>query len=104
MAGCGTHYYENLTKEKIDLIINALKNDGATVIGNNPWDADTVKSGVKLRGEYNETTMTLAVTVTDRDWYVPCSMVWEKLDSLMHHIQGIPDTKTEQLANSAYSE
>jgi hypothetical protein len=89
MRDCGTHYYGNLTKQKVDAIVGELRSNGVTVTGGNPWDVDTKQSGVKLRGEWVNTTMTLAVTVTDCAWYVPCSMIWEKIDSLMHHIQGI---------------
>ena len=91
MAGCGTHYYGNLSREKVDAVINELKNNDVTVTGNNPWDADTHQSGVKIRAEYLAATMTLAVTVVDSDWYAPCSMIWDKIDPLMHHIQEIQD-------------
>jgi len=91
MRNCGTHCYGNLTKEKVNAIVVELKNNGITVAGDNPWDADTKQSGVKLRVEYTATTMTLSITVTDCDWCVPRAIVWNKIDSLMHHIQGIPD-------------
>lgn len=38
MANCGTHYYGNITREKVDAIMTELKTNGATVAGDNPWD------------------------------------------------------------------
>ncbi len=91
MRGGKTRYYENLNKEKVDAILNELRNNNVTVTGNNPWDADINTSGIKLRGEYTERDMMLAVTITDRDWYVSYSMIWKRIDSLVHHIQGLSD-------------
>lgn len=90
MGGCGTHYYDNVKKQKIDLMIEKLTSSGAEVTGNNPWDIDTKQSGVTLRAEYTEPTLRSALTVTDRAWYAPCFKIWERLDSLMHDIQGSP--------------
>jgi len=91
MGGCGTHYYGKLTKEKVDAIIKELKNRGITLTGDNPWEADTHQSGVKLKGEYSEATMMLTVTITDCNWYVPGSLIWAKIDPLMRHILGMSD-------------
>jgi hypothetical protein len=93
MEECGTHQYGNISRQKVDAIIKELKAHGATVTGVNPWDVDTHQHSVKLTGEWTEATVTLAVTVTDRDWYVPCQKVWEMIDDLMHHIQGLSDTE-----------
>jgi len=91
--GHGTHYYGNITRQKIDPILGELQSNGATIAGDNPWDVDTHRSGVKLRGEWTETTLNLAVTVTDSDWYVPSSQIWGTLDALMHHIGEMSDTQ-----------
>ncbi len=91
--GGGTHYYGNITKQKIEGILKELQNNGATIAGNNPWDVDTHRSGVKLRGEWTEATLNLAVTVTGSDWYVPSSKIWGTLDDLMHHIGEMSDTQ-----------
>ncbi len=91
MGECGTHHYGNMTRQKVDAIIMELQDHGATVTGDNPWDVDTNQYSVKLRREWSEPTSTLAVTVTSKDWYVPCQKVWERIDELMHHIEGIPD-------------
>ncbi|MEO5361978.1 MAG: hypothetical protein H7843_16310 [Nitrospirota bacterium] len=89
---CGTHSYGNITKNKMDAILKALTDNGASISGNNPWDVDTNNNKVKLRGEWNEAASTLNITVNDSNWYVPCSKIWETVDDLMHHIQALPDT------------
>ena len=86
---CGAHHYAGITQEKIDAIIAALKKNGATVSGDNPWNVDTHKYGVKLQGSWVETTSTLTIIVTDKDFYVPCSKIWDTIDPLIHHIQSI---------------
>ncbi|MBF0456840.1 MAG: hypothetical protein HQK99_02985 [Nitrospirae bacterium] len=90
--GCGTHSYGNITKQKVDEILQALRSDGAVITGNNPWDVDTKHSGVKLKGEWTEATLTLNITVTDSAFYAPCQKIWDKIDNMMHHIQGLPDS------------
>jgi hypothetical protein len=48
MSGCGTHSYEGFTQTKIDAALKALKDNGAAVSGNNPWNVDPHQHGVKL--------------------------------------------------------
>ncbi|MBF0564420.1 MAG: hypothetical protein HQK89_04175 [Nitrospirae bacterium] len=85
MSDSTTHHYGNITKEKVDAIINGLKNNGCEVSGTNPWNVDTKHSGVKLRGEWNDKTLTLAITITDKAFYVfDDSLVWNVIDPLMH--------------------
>jgi hypothetical protein len=73
-----------MDRGKVDALLRALRQNGAAVSGDNPWEVDTHLSGVKLRGRLNEDASNLEVTVVDRDWYVPCSMVWQKIDELVH--------------------
>jgi hypothetical protein len=85
------HRYGHITRQKVDVILRALQDDGGTISGENPWEVDTHQSGVKLRGRFNEAASVLEVTIVDRDWYVPYSMVWRKIDALMCYIQRLPD-------------
>jgi hypothetical protein len=88
---CGEHHYANITQAKIDAIMDALKKNGATITGNNPWDVDTHNNGVKLRGTWNSANLTLSIIVTDKNWYVPCSKIWDTIDPLINHISGLSD-------------
>lgn len=88
------HHYKNITMQKVDAMLRALQDNGAVISGDNPWEIDTRQSGVKLRGQLNEAESSLEVTVVDRCWYVSCSMVWRKIDGLMHHIQAVPEAET----------
>ena len=90
---CGKHCYGNIDKSKIDKILAELKKAGCTVKGNNPWDVDTHKYGIKLRAEWTSSSNTLCIIVTDKDWYVPCSKIWDFIDPLLHHIQGLSEAE-----------
>ena len=58
---CGVQTYPNITQQKMNFILNALSNDGATVTGSNPWFVDTHKFGVRLEGNWNEDTHILTI-------------------------------------------
>lgn len=90
---CGTHTYPGITQAKIDAILEALRSNGSTVTGSNPWNVDTHNNGVKLQGSWNQGTSTLSIIVTDKNWYVPCSKIWDTIDPLIRHIQGLADTE-----------
>jgi len=90
MGDCGTHHYDNIDRVKMELILKSLRDNSATVSGDNPWEVDTHKSGVKLMGTFSEPASTLDITVVDTDWWVPCSMVWNKIDELMRHVHSLP--------------
>jgi len=83
---CGTHTYHGYDQEKINNVIAELKANGCTVTGNNPWDVDTHRYGVKLRGQWDEASGVLSVIVTDKKWYVPCSKIWDFIDPLLAHV------------------
>ncbi len=78
--------YGNIDRTKVDIILKALLDHGSRVLGNNPWDIDTRKHGVLLRGEWDEKTSLLSITVTDANWYVPRQTIWENIDSLMQAV------------------
>jgi hypothetical protein len=86
---CGRHSYDGIDQAKMDAIIKALKDNGCTVAGNNPWDVDTHKHGIKLRGEYDPKTGTLSIIVTAKQWYVPCSKIWDFINATISHIQAL---------------
>lgn len=81
---CGAHHYANITKEKIDKMLAVLREQGYKVTGDNPWTIDTNNHGVVLKGTWNESNSTLTVIVTDKNWYVPCSKIWEAIDPLIN--------------------
>ncbi|MBF0318351.1 MAG: hypothetical protein HQL01_00915 [Nitrospirae bacterium] len=85
---CGTHIYDNITRPKVDLILQKLTEGDAAVSGppDGPWDIDTRNSGVKLRAGWDAANSKLSVTVTDKKFYVPCEKVWTKIDALMAQV------------------
>ena len=88
---CGEHHYGNITKAKIGQILDALKKSGATITGNNPWDVDVHQHGIKLKGVWDETHQSLTISVTAKNFYVPCSKIWDTIDPLINHISGLSD-------------
>lgn len=87
MRNFGIRIYDNIDRAKVDVILKALSDHGSLVLGNNPWDIDTRRHGVLLRGEWDEAASMLSITVTDADWYVPREKIWENIDSLMQAVQ-----------------
>ncbi len=83
------HHYGNIDQAKVNEILAELKKGGATVTGNNPWNVDTNKYGIKLQGSWDSSTNTMTIAVTDKSWYVPCSKIWNEIDSLMSHISAL---------------
>lgn len=94
MKGFGTRYYTNIFRQEVDTILKELQKNCTTITGDNPWYVDTLQAGVKLKGEWIEKTLILSVTITDRDWYVPCSTIWARIDGLISDIKGISDKST----------
>ena len=74
---CGKHSFSNITKTMIDKIFNALRANGAIVVGANPWKVDTNKHGVMLYGIWDQEKMILLISVLDKDFFVPCDKIWE---------------------------
>ncbi len=83
MGGCGTHSYRNISQEKINMALGALRKYNATITGNNPWTVDTGNFGVKISANWDPSTLTLDLTVTDSDGTIPCSMIWSYLDQII---------------------
>jgi hypothetical protein len=83
---CGVQTYPNITQQKMNFILNALSNDGATVTGSNPWFVDTHKFGVRLEGNWNEDTHILTIIVTDKNFLIPCTQIWNSIDPLLQQV------------------
>lgn len=82
---CGTHTYDGYDQQKSDAILAEMKKLGFTVTGDNPWDIDTHKFGVKLRAQWDKSTEVLSVIVTDKSVLASCSAVWDKIDPVLGH-------------------
>jgi hypothetical protein len=91
MTGHSTRNYPNIARQHVEAMFDELTKNGAKITGDNPWGIDTRQSGVKLRGEWSEDTSTLSVTLNGKDWYVPSSMIWETIETLMSHFNELPD-------------
>lgn len=78
--------YKNITQEKMERILNALRSKGFYVRGTNPWDVDVRQHGIKLRGTWEKEPETLLIKVTDCNWYVPYAQIWKVIDPLIEKI------------------
>ena len=92
---CGVHSYTNITQSKIDEILAALKKGGATVTGKNPWNVNTNKYGIKLQGTWDKSQEVLSLIVTDKDFFVPCSKIWDFVDPLINHISSLAESEVK---------
>ena len=91
MSKCGVHTYDNITRPKIEEILAKLQANGATVHGSNPWHVDVNKHSIKLQGNWDEENSSLAITVTDKSFIVPCSKIWSTIDPLVEDISAQAD-------------
>ncbi len=83
MGGCGTHSFRNISQDKINMALEALKKYGATVTGDNPWTVDTHNFGIKISAHWDPSDLALNIAVTDSDGSIPCSMIWSYLDNII---------------------
>jgi hypothetical protein len=96
--GCSAKTYDGITKFKIGVITQRLGEQGVSVSGDNPWDADTHKSGVKLHSSWDEGSGILTVEVSDKDFYVPCGKIWGTIDPLVQEVQAMPEPTAQGAA------
>ena len=87
MPDYGTHSFSEVSKRRVDAILEELLAHGCDITGNNPWIIETREHGVRLKGEWSEESLTLKVTVTDANWYVTKKAVWDNIDSLLSRIR-----------------
>lgn len=90
---CGKHEYSNINQQKVDLMIKELNEHGISVSGNNPWTIDPKQYGIKLQATWDQGSSKLYIIVTDKSFLVPCSKIWEKIDPLMKHIEGLSENE-----------
>jgi len=95
-GGCGTRTYGNVTPQVIGAILRGLKDRGADVTGSNPWYAVTHDHGVEFRGTWDQAKQTLAIEVTDSDFYVPCGKVWEAIEPMLADQGAVPTASLER--------
>jgi hypothetical protein len=94
-AGCGAKTYSGVTQATLKTILDTLHKDGATITGQNPWDVVTHEHGVEFRGTWDATAQTLIVEVTDSDFIVPCSSIWDALDPMLQNLGARPRVSGE---------
>ena len=91
---CGAHHYANIDQSKIDKMLAALREEGATITGNNPWDVDTHNHGIKLQGTWNQGTSTLTIIVTAKGFLVPCYKIWDNIDPLINNLDALVEEES----------
>ena len=90
MHGSRERHYANITSEQIAAMMNDMQAAGLRVSGCNPWMIDTMQHGVQLTAAWSEESSVLAVTITNRNWYVPYGEIWKTLDPFMVSSAGPP--------------
>jgi hypothetical protein len=90
-TSCEVKTYQGITPYKVGVIRQRLIGEGATITGDNPWDADMHNAGVVLHGAWAAATNTLVVTITDKSWYASCNAVWSAVDKQITDVQALPE-------------
>jgi hypothetical protein len=90
-TSCDVNTYQGITKAKINAVLDALKKQGATLTGSNPWLANVHKGGVILKGTWSEPSATLVVSIDDKAFYAPCGAVWDAVDPMVKKVQAMPE-------------
>jgi hypothetical protein len=85
-GACTRHSYVGVTAQKRDAIIAKLRADGKKVTGNNPWDIDPDKVGIKLRAVWDPDARVLHVIVSENPFKMPCDMIWTEIDPALRKI------------------
>lgn len=80
------HSYSGVTAQKKDAILAELRASGKKVTGNNPWDIDPDKAGIKLRAVWDPDARALHVIVSDNPYNMPCNMIWAEIDPALKGI------------------
>jgi hypothetical protein len=83
MSGNRERCYPNMNRERIISVMNDLRQSGLRMWGDNPWEIDTLRHGVRLAAEWREAASILAITTTNSNWYVSPDDVWKMIDPLM---------------------
>lgn len=86
--GCGTKTFTGITPYKRDVIVDAIKNAGGTITGDNPYHATGLQAGTVLDGTWNPADNTLVVTM---DTDPPCFAVWPKIEGMIQKVQAMPE-------------
>jgi hypothetical protein len=86
MSGNRQRRYTNMSRERIASVMAALRRSGVRISGENPWEIDTLRHGVHLAAAWSEVTEVLALTITDRNWYVSSDDVWNTIDPLLEEV------------------
>lgn len=84
----------SLTPDEVQKLLDGARGKGfdVTKTGESSFAIDTHTAGVKLSASYDASSQTATITITNADFYVPNSKVWEKIQPLMpQHVQGAGD-------------
>jgi hypothetical protein len=83
---CGAKHYGGIDEQKMNQVVETLRENGNTVSGGNPYTVDTGQFGIKLKGTWDEGGQSLTVIVTDKAMLVPCGKIWDKIDPLLRKL------------------
>lgn len=88
---CEVKVYDYIDQGKIKTIIAELQGQGATIAGDNPWQADMHKGGVVLGGSWDQGASRLTITILAKSMLASCNAVWEAVDPQMKTVQARPN-------------
>jgi hypothetical protein len=81
---CGVRSYAGVTESIKDAILSQLRKEGMFVRGDNPWDIDSRKAGVKLRALWDPRSEEIKLIVTAGKGnllgMVTCDKIWAEIE------------------------
>jgi hypothetical protein len=97
---CDVRTYGGITEQVKDALLAKLSAEGMGVSGNNPWDIDTHKYGVRLRAVWDPraSVVKLIVTTGKGTEVIPflksvtCKDIWNEIDPIMKEVSGSTPT------------
>ena len=84
---CGERIYDGIDNVLMDEVIKALKDSGADITGENPWEVDVNKAKIILVGQWDSKTELLTVIVKNKAKLAPCKKIWKSIDKLIDKIK-----------------
>jgi hypothetical protein len=84
---CGVRSYSGISSRVKDALIAQLRDAGMAVRGNNPWDIDPGKFGVKLRAAWDSRSQELKLIVTGGSSDL-CPLIWLQIEPKIKEARG----------------
>jgi len=91
---CKPFEVENIDAELKEKILQGLIGAGADVDGDNPWEVDLNRGGVKVKAEWDEVKEIIKISVLKRKRIVSCKRIKREI------IKGIEEARNQSFISN----